>query len=560
MPSEILVTSHISRDLLQSAALFKTDSQVIWEYVSNSLQYVDRGISPVVDVSVDSRQKQITISDNGRGMDSAGLHNFFVMHGENEDRLKGRPGRGNFGTGKSAVFGIADVLRITTTHNGKRSIVELTRKDLNNARSGEPVPVKTIERERATSDQNGTIIEIQSVHLRGFDQPGIIKYIERHLAHARRDATVFVNGHACEYNEPPIHEIIKISAPAEYSAILGSVTLELKISKVPLDADTRGVAIYSNGVWHESTLAGSDGKDMSQYIFGSIEVPALEQDRSPISPFDMSRSMKLNPANDLVQTIHAFINQNVEIQRRKLVDAERERRTTEEAKKLAAQASKIAEILNEDFEQFRNKFSKAHAKRRGSSDFIDATLLGEGGDALVEGGSIPSSLTDDAVLINTTRGVESRETRSDETQPALKVDESGKERASHVGTADESSRAKGGGFNVKFRNLGAQVARARYEPETRTIFVNLDHPQLSAALGIATIEEPTFKRLAYEVAFCEYAIALAQELARQGLYLDATDPIVDIRDSINRLATCVLGIRCRKPRRITHFGSTRTEP
>lgn len=53
---------------------------------------------------LDARQKRITIEDNGRGMDWAGLGNFFVMHGENVDREAGRPGRGRFGTGKSAAF------------------------------------------------------------------------------------------------------------------------------------------------------------------------------------------------------------------------------------------------------------------------------------------------------------------------------------------------------------------------------------------------------------------------------------------------------------------------
>src|SRR5437763_4701227 len=99
--SELHVRSHVSRDLLQTAALFKNERQVVWEYVSNSLQYVEPGTSPVVRVRLDSKNRRITIDDNGRGMDWQDLDdNFFVMHGENVDRLAGRPGRGRFGTGK----------------------------------------------------------------------------------------------------------------------------------------------------------------------------------------------------------------------------------------------------------------------------------------------------------------------------------------------------------------------------------------------------------------------------------------------------------------------------
>jgi hypothetical protein len=43
-------------------------------------------------------------------------------------------------------------------------------------------------------------------------------------------------------------------------------------------------------------------------------------------------------------------------------------------------------------------------------------------------------------------------------------------------------------------------------------------------------------RLAYEVAFSEYAIALSAELNDNDEYTDTSDPIVDIRETINRIA------------------------
>jgi hypothetical protein len=99
-------------------------------------------------------------------MDWAGLQNFFVMHGENIDRKEGRPGRGRFGTGKSAVFGIAATLRIISVRNRKRSIVELSRADIETMTSEEPIPVRKLEKEIATDQPNGTIVEIEGVHLR----------------------------------------------------------------------------------------------------------------------------------------------------------------------------------------------------------------------------------------------------------------------------------------------------------------------------------------------------------------------------------------------------------
>ena len=139
---DVTVTTHVGRDLLQSAGLFKHDRLVVWEYVSNGLQYVDSGTNPLVRVKLDKKHRKIVIRDNGRGMDLEGLKNYFVMHGENLDRKAGRAGRGRFGTGKSAAFGIADTLRITTVCGGKRSKVELTREQIESVQNGQAIPLK----------------------------------------------------------------------------------------------------------------------------------------------------------------------------------------------------------------------------------------------------------------------------------------------------------------------------------------------------------------------------------------------------------------------------------
>src|SRR5881409_3448781 len=164
--AQLFVKTHVARDLLQNAGLFKTDKLVVWEYVANGLQYTSPGTNPVVKVRLDGKKKRIAVQDNGRGMDWTGLHNFFVMHGENLDRKEGRIGRGMFGTGKSAAFGIADALRITSVRNGKRSKVELRRSEIEKMKSDDPISVTVLEREVASSATNGTLVEIEGVHLR----------------------------------------------------------------------------------------------------------------------------------------------------------------------------------------------------------------------------------------------------------------------------------------------------------------------------------------------------------------------------------------------------------
>lgn len=106
------------------------------------------------------------------------------------------------------------------------------------------------------TEPNGTLIEIEDVHLRSLDQAGIIRYIERQIAKWPKNASVLVNNHECEFVEPPVAEEKRFLAEGNTLELLGDAELVVKVSKTPLDEDLRGISVYSNGVWHETTLAG----------------------------------------------------------------------------------------------------------------------------------------------------------------------------------------------------------------------------------------------------------------------------------------------------------------
>jgi hypothetical protein len=537
----LVVRSHVSRDLLQSAAMFKNERLLVWEYVSNGLQYVDPGTSPVVRVRLDSTKRRITIDDNGRGMDMKGLENFFVMHGENIDRVAGSPGRGRFGTGKSAAFGVGDLLRLTTVRNGRRSKVELTRAALEAAADGDPVPVRTLEEEVPTDQSNGTLVEIEGIHLRSLDQPGVAHYIERHLARWPKDVTVLVNNHQCEFNEPPLERVETFTPDEAQKEVLGDVVLQIKVSKSPLDHDLRGISIFGNGVWHETTSLASAGKDMGDFIFGEIDVPLLDDESSTPPPFDASRSLKLNPDNELVRAIYAFVGPRLETVRKELVEAQREQRATEEAKRLRREASQIENIINNDFDAFRKRLQKVKTATAGTgfdvSSAEEPTGDGDGDDDFLYGG-------DQSAVVVFEEGETGHEHGEGEAgagpprrlNPIVAEDENGATRGHHEKRSDKGKPRQRGGFNIEFDNQGEASARATYQSDKRTIYVNLDHPQIAAAKKTHGVEDAVFRRLAYEVAFSEYAVALASELEFRGEYIDPSDPIVDIRETINRVA------------------------
>src|SRR5882672_8389363 len=240
--STLKVTSHVGRDLLQSAQLFRHEHAVVWEYVSNGLQYKDSGTKPTVVVNIDPKARKIQIRDNGRGMLIKDLEHYFQMHGENLDRKQGRPGRGFFGTGKSAAFGIGNSLTLTTVRNGKRSKVCLTRKDIEARQDGNEIPVRILENEIQIEAPNGTLVEIEEIFLKKIDIGSVVRHIERHIAHWP-DASVLVNNHECEFAEPDVDREIKVSTQgSEYENLLGETTLVIKIAKAPLDEEFRGIA------------------------------------------------------------------------------------------------------------------------------------------------------------------------------------------------------------------------------------------------------------------------------------------------------------------------------
>jgi len=488
-----------------------------------------------VEVQIDSRRKVMTIVDNGRGMSWSDLRNFWTMHGENIDRLAGKPGRGRFGTGKSAAFGIAETLRVTSVKAHKRSTLELRRSDILAMKSGEPIPVRTLECEVSTPTANGTRIEIIDIQLRHLSVPAAVKYIERHLAHWPKDAVVVVNNQVCEYAEPPVASELHLKPSVDERDSLGDVELLLKISKAPLEEDQRGVSSCSSGVWHETTVAGAENREMSQYIFGKIDVPALEADSGTIPAFDATRSLQLNRENPVVAALIAFIGRCVEAARRKLVDAERERRATDEAKRLERQAQEIARVLNEDFDAFRLRIAKVKAQRPGGGDLADLRPgAGDGFDDLMPGQE--GAGTEDAPVF------ERSENGAQETSEGMPSREKKWVKEGDEPTQTQPAGGKGrkptprGGFDVRFAHLGEENDRSKYSAEERVIFVNLDHPQVAAAKSGTSEDDPGFRRLAYEVAFTEYAVALAYELDNRDEYREPAEAIFDIRDAINRVA------------------------
>ena len=546
--AQLKVTSHVGRDLLASAASFKNEAAVVWEYVVNSLQYVDQGVSPRVQVTIAPGKKGIIISDNGCGMSVPELERFFQMHGENMERIAGRAGRGKFGTGKSAAFGIANALRVDTVRNGKRNVVSLTR-DMIDASDGEEIPVEWSIKDERTDEPNGTTVSILDINIERVRRASIIDYIERHLQAFRAKAPdVAIDDHVCTYREPPIADTLKFSPSEAQRLVLGNVTLVVKVAGAPLPPVEQGISVTA-GVGNLVAIerAGIESKEFGNYLFGDIDVPALENHPSPIAPYDPTRSLELNPQHPVVVVLLGFIGSKLKEVRASLVRRSKEARRTEQARRLAAEADKIAQILNDDFQKISERLHqiRAASSRKGPAQSqVAAQPTGNEPEDWVRGIETPGTLTKRARNENDPDPNPPRPPRPDTPQVVShgQPDPSGDNAVDPVGGVDRKRRRSQGGFRVEYKHLGDNGERSVYDPTTLTILINLDHQLVAAALGEGSVEDTTFRRLSYEIAFSEYAMGLGYEVSQQDPNMAPDDLLYEVRSTLNRISTAAVAL------------------
>lgn len=545
--SNINVVSHVGRDIIQSAQLFRTPEAAVWEYVVNSLQYVDQGVVPQVRVTVDVPGKKITIADNGSGMDHKGLQHFFTMHGENQQRRIGVPGRGKFGTGKSASFGIGSRLTVSTTKNGKRQTVEVTRKAIDES-DGKSVPVKFIEDDvDATGDSNGTTVVISGISVRLAKEP-IVALIERHLSAFQGSPVVTVNGRACEIVRPTA-AITKIFKPTlAQAALIGDVELTVKAAAAPLEDIHRGVqiTIASDNLVAVET-AGVDTKEYGKYLFGHIDCPELDNAKyDPVAAYTNDRSMKLNPAHPVVQALIPFIGASLEQVRQELVEAGRQAKADADRKRLKETTDKIEQILNADLKDFRERVEGLgnNVRRRTPLDgdaggkeehptdkVVDPDGQETGRQDGVGGENIdePTPNPDPTPRPPATPG--SNNPGGENASPAGTTDPEGAEKIAPAGASHSRLR---GGLIIDYDHYGADYDRYRWAQDERKIVINLDHPVVKAAKNLPD-DEATYRRLIWEIAFTAYAVALADLQFERDPARDSSDATYEIREALRRV-------------------------
>jgi len=191
--------------------------------------------------------------------------------------LRGRTGRGKFGTGKSAAFGVGTALEIDTRNRGMRNVARLTRCG-DDSSGGKDVPVEWLVRNEHTSASNGTTVKITGIALSKINTQAIIEYIERHLQAFRTLLPeVAVNEHVCQLQRPLVDEVFTFDFISGASKrILGQVRLTIKVSPTLCRNPSRHSDTAGPGNFVAVETGGIDRKEkMGNYLFGSVDCAGL---------------------------------------------------------------------------------------------------------------------------------------------------------------------------------------------------------------------------------------------------------------------------------------------
>jgi len=238
----------------------------------------------------------------------------------------------------------------------------------------------------------------------------------------------------------------------------------------------------------------------------------------------------LNLSNPLVASLLGWLHDCLREVGRELEEQEKERRTSEEAKQLAKQARDLERLLNDDFRSLQMQLDRirrvAHTRQQElTNDVLPGTGTqqteyqmggpehGEGSRGDLAGGG-------------------------EQERPGASL-LTGEELGS-AGRVSEQ-RQKQSTFHVEYRHEERQSPRSHYESDSRTIVINLDHPQVArAAQASGGIDGKQFQEMTHEIAFVEYAIALGHEKLNRDEFYSGSDALFDMRDTINRVSRVAL--------------------
>ncbi len=532
------ITVHAGRALLEETKRFSNEGKAVGEYVKNSWQYTDH--DPTVEITVDNDNKSIRIKDNSRGMDLETIGRFMVLHAPNIERVKGKFGRGEYGTGKIAGLGIGESLSVRTVRNGKLNFFEIHRKDCDSKISEKEVAVRWEEKSKPTKEANGTIIDIKKFrHKRAISVSQIKDYLQgKTLTETVYDHKInlYLQEGKLEKKDIP-HDPAKtkkIKPSSEQKEIFVDAELIIKVAERKLNPEERGIKIFSKGIY--KAFVNNPSAKKSDFIFGECSCDRITDENLDVPIFDSSRREEMNEDSPIAQKLKEFISYHVDVLRKELEKEDNDRRKKEKDENLKKEAEKMKEFFNKAFREHEIEFQKRTTKARGTIDKKDDFVPELGETKIVIGKDFNVNVVEGDEGAGIFDGPGGGEGGSGEGSKAGGKLERTAETTDNTGKEKKSKRRKsGGGFNFEFEYEGAAGHRARYEDTTRTIIINLSHPFIQQIDKLTGGDRTTkFMRACYEAAAFEFAVAVTMKKGNSNVIVnELLEGVIEMQDIVD---------------------------
>ena len=520
--------SNVGRDILQNSDFFSIPEKAIIEYVKNGLGPWDS--TRDVEIHVKCDQESFSISDNGDGMSYDDIKNrFLVMHGENYDRKKGKNTDGLFGTGKSAAFGIAEILSIKTVKNKLLNHIEIHKKDIMSTKDTDFVPIKEIEINKEIDADNGSLIEIKNLtkSAKQFNENAISKKIKDTIR-LKKGVRVWFQDDLIEVIQPEV-EFEKTFNTQDFKFLETHLSkdylLTIKVARSPLEKEDKGIAIYSNKVYLGTTLAGQDTKTHINYIFGELDVDELDNPKLEVKPFLNTRD-GLNVHSPLVKALNIFIGNKIEEVHSILEEKDKLEKEKLDAKKDRKLADAIEKKLNDHLKKLQDQFlSKLDGK-----NIHNNKMRGERLEEMFKKGSLESLMPsyDNNVRLLTDKKLKSNKKKNDNRNKGIANEDKNAERI--------TKKSRSGGITVQLKNLGEREHRGRWVQETNEVIVNTGHRQIKKLRDNGGTENENYNFIVYEVATNEYAYGLTRLYIDEKKLTSPSEALVSYRELVSEFA------------------------
>ena len=237
-------------------------------------------------VDVEVKSNEVTIKDNGSGMDEQEIREGYMLLGANIKRVEKRTKRfgrlpiGNKGIGKLAGLGIANKMKIISTKNGKEYSFSIDREKLKGVKTLKEAIFDDFIMKNVQGKENGTIVQLTKL------QPHIKINVETLRSSLARDLPldsnfkIYVNNQLCTRKDIPAKRKIKVSANVPGC---GRVFGEIIVAKKTFSSISAGVVTTVRGraVGKPSLFDIYKSKhrfyhSLAQLITGSVEVPSFD--------------------------------------------------------------------------------------------------------------------------------------------------------------------------------------------------------------------------------------------------------------------------------------------